>query len=280
MVKYRGGKQSELKHYIHHIEAEQFDTYFEPFLGGGATYFHLEPSNAVINDINAKLMQFYLDIRDNFTVAKTQLKELQNQYESNQREYELLKKTYPDQRVVNKNEELYYEMRQKFNYPDNRYLDGVVYYFINKTAYSGMIRYNQQGEYNVPFGRYRNFNTDLIDKKHHELLAKNCILNTDYKQVFDMATPNDIMFLDPPYDCIFSDYGNKQHERGFSEDDHRRLAEDFSHLSCKAIMVIGRTAFIEGLYRKYIVSAYEKSYAVNIRNRFKSVSQHLIIKNF
>ena len=61
-------------------------------------------------------------------------------------------------------------MRELFNHPDDTYLDGVLYFFINKTAYSGMIRYNNNGDYNVPFGRYPNLNTRLITQQHSELL--------------------------------------------------------------------------------------------------------------
>lgn len=183
-------------------------------------------------------------------------------------------------RVENKNEELYYELRNEFNYPSGKWLDAVIYYFINKTAYSGMIRYNSKGEYNVPFGRYKNFNTKIITKQHHNLLQKTEIYNKDFSEIFKMAKSNDFMFLDPPYDCIFSDYGNMEFTGDFDEREHRRLAEEFKNLKCRALMIISKTELTTELYKDYIVDEYHKSYSVNIRNRFKNEAKHYIIKNY
>jgi DNA adenine methylase len=160
------------------------------------------------------------------------------------------------------------------------YLDAVVYFFINKTAYSGMIRYNANGEYNVPFGRYKNFNTALLTEEHAKLLKKAKILNCDYSVVFEKATENDFMYLDPPYDCIFNDYGNLEFANGFDESQHRRLAKLYRKLKCRALMVIGKTPLTEELYGDYIKDEYFKSYAVNIRNRFKSEASHIIVTNY
>ena len=280
LVKYRGGKSKEIPSFIKYIP-DQFDTYFEPFLGGGAVFFHLEPQKAVINDVNAKLMTFYLDVKEKYDIVRQQLDELQAIYEANQTEYKKLKELYPDQRVENKNEALYYELRDMFNHKiESRYLDSVVYFFINKTEYSGMIRYNAQGEYNVPFGRYQNFNTQLVTPGHHELLQRASLFTGDYSVVFDMATENDFMFLDPPYDCVFNDYGNIEAANGFDEAEHRRLAADFRKLKCKAMMVIGKTPLTVELYGDLIKDEYFKSYAVNIRNRFKSESKHIVVTNY
>lgn len=183
--------------------------------------------------------------------------------------------------MENKNEALYYKIRDMFNHKiESEYLEAVVYFFINKTAYSGMIRYNAKGEYNVPFGRYKNLNTKLITDKHYELLKRTEIYNYDYSEIFNMAGKNDFIFLDPPYDCVFSDYGNEAYRDGFGENEHRRLANDFANLSCKSMLVIGKTALTEELYGKYIVEEYDKSYAVNIRNRFKADAKHIIVTNY
>lgn len=280
MLKYAGGKSKELKYYLNYIENEKFDRYFEPFFGGGATYFALEPKNAVINDINSKLINFYVDVKNNFEQLKLELYKLEKVYRENQFEYQSKKNIFPNERVVNKNEDLYYQMRKEFNYSTGAYLHGTVYFFINKTAYSGMIRYNKKGEYNVPFGRYKNFNTDLINESHYNLLQNTEIFNMDYSKIFNMATPKDIMFLDPPYDCIFNDYGNIKSEDGFNENEQRRLAQDFINLDTRALMVIAKTPLTEELYNKFIIDEYDKNYSVNIRNRFKSEAKHIIIKNW
>lgn len=276
MLKYRGGKSKEIKFYEKYFRIE-YDRYFEPFFGGGATYFYFEPNKAVINDLNNKLIGFYNDVKYNFNQLKLELNQLQYTYEQNQLEFETLKKCNLNKKIHNNNEDLYYEMRKEFNYPSGKYLHGTVYYFINKTAYSGMIRYNKKGEFNVPYGRYKNFNTNLITNKHYELLKNTEIYNLDYAKIFEMATPNDIMFLDPPYDCVFNDYGN---DDGFNEEDQRRLAEEYKNLNTRALMIVAKTPLTEELYSKFIVEEYNKNYAVNIRNRFKSEAKHIIIKNY
>ena len=280
LIKYRGGKSKEIPSFIKYIP-NNFETYYEPFFGGGAVFFHLEPQKAVLNDINVRLMNIYKDIQKNYTIVRQQLAGLQTTYETNQRKYSSLKNIMPSERIENKNESLYYLIRDIFNKKiSSNYLDSVVYFFINKTAYSGMIRYNAQGEFNVPFGRYKNFNTQLITIKHHKLLKKATLLTGDYSPTFSMASENDFMFLDPPYDCIFNDYGNINITNGFNEDEHRRLAKNFQKLKCKALMIIGKTPLTLELYKNFIREEYFKSYAVNIRNRFKSESQHIIVTNY
>ena len=280
MIKYRGGKSKEIPFFKSFIP-EQFDTYYEPFLGGGAVYFCIAPEKAVLNDINAGVMTFYREVKSRYPEMRRQLDLLQEEYEKNQMAYEALKKEHPDDRVENKNENLYYALRDMFNHKtEPEYLDSVLYFFINKTAYSGMIRYNAHGEYNVPFGRYKNFNTRLITDEHHKLLQGADLKCGDFSALFDMATEGDFMFLDPPYDCIFNDYGNITFTNGFDETEHRRLAAEYRKLKCKALMVIGKTPLTEELYADFIKGEYEKSYAVNIRNRFKSEAKHIIVTNY
>lgn len=279
LLKYRGGKSREIARFEKYIP-QSFSTYIEPFFGGGALYFHLEPQNAIINDINEKLIAFYCNVRDNFSILRNQLNLLQDTYEANQKLFRALK-VNTTERVENKNEALYYMIRDMYNGKvPSSYLDGVLYYFINKTAYSGMIRYNQNGDYNVPFGHYPNFNTQIITEDHSKLLQKAKIYQLDYAQIFEMSSAEDFMFLDPPYDCIFNDYGNIDMMNGFDEEQHRRLAADFKKLKCKAMMIIGKTPLTEELYGDYIIDEYYKNYAVNIKNRFKAEAKHIVVLNY
>ncbi|XZJ82143.1 DNA adenine methylase [Clostridium perfringens] len=275
ILKYRGGKSKEIPEILRHIP-KNYNRYIEPFFGGGALYFYLEN----INDINTRLINFYRDVANNYEDMRVQLDKLHKIYERNQRQYEELKAINPDVRVENLNENLFYEMRDLFNNnTTNKYLDSVIYFFINKTAYSGMIRYNKKGEFNVPFGRYKNMNTRLLTNNHHKLLRTAKIYNTSYQDIFNMAEENDFMFLDPPYDCQFTDYGNGNE---FTEEDHRELSEAFRNLRCKALMVVSKTPLMEELYADFIVNdaTYDKVYGVNIRNRFDRNAEHLIIRNY
>ncbi|MDR0680594.1 MAG: Dam family site-specific DNA-(adenine-N6)-methyltransferase [Dysgonamonadaceae bacterium] len=280
LIKYRGGKSNEIPNIEKHIPRYK-GRYVEPFFGGGALYFHLEPKRAIINDINSKLIAFYVGVKNNYLELRNELDEIEKIYESNRRQFDALKKQTPNERVEDKNEELYYQIRDMFNDLTNKkYSDALLYFFINKTAYSGMIRYNSKGEFNVPFGRYEHLNTSLVTKKHSDLLANAEIYNTDYKHIFNMAEPDDFIFLDPPYDCVFSDYGNEEYKGGFNDDCHIALAKDFKNLNCKALLVIGRTPLTEKLYDNMIIDEYAKNYSVNIRNRFKSVATHILVANY
>lgn len=280
MIKYRGGKSREIVQYERFIP-QYYDVYWEPFFGGGATYFYLEPERAVVSDINAPLMNFYREVRNRYGTLSAELAELQRQYEANQDEYLRSKRANPTGRVPNANEGLYYDLRDQFNgLSPARFSAGALYYFINKTAYSGMVRYNAEGHYNVPFGRYANFNTRLITAEHSRLLRRARVLRQDYAEAFRAAGTDDFMYLDPPYDCIFNDYGNLELANGFDENEHRRLAHLFRRLRCRAMMVIGRTPLIEELYGDLIRFEYGKEYAVNIRNRFHSQARHVVITNY
>ena len=280
VLKYRGGKSREIPRFVQYIP-NNYNRYIEPFLGGGAVYFYLEPENAILNDLTVRQMTFYTQLRNNYPLMRQQLDVIQHIYEVNQAAYRRLKaQAVPEVRVPNENEELYYQMRELFNHPDDTYLDGVLYFFINKTAYSGMIRYNNNGEYNVPFGRYPNLNTHLITQQHSDLLQNAELFNLDYRAIFDMAEADDFIFLDPPYDCIFNDYGNIDLMNGFDETEHRRLAADFRNLPCRALMIIGKTPLTEELYGDFIFDEYYKNYAVNIKNRFKNDRMHIVVKNY
>ncbi len=280
IIKYRGGKSKEIPQILPYIP-KYTGRYIEPFFGGGALFFHLEPQNAVINDINPQLIRFYNEIKYNFITVNNELNYLGETYSTNRLAFENLKLLDPENRVDDANEKLYYELRNMYNDEITpTYSFGTLYYFINKTAYSGMIRYNAKGLFNVPYGRYKNFNVNLLTPAHSELLSRTEILNTDYNNIFELANENDFIFLDPPYDCVFSDYGNESMRDGFGEDRHRKLADDFKNLNCKALMVIGKTDLTMELYGDMVIAEYDKSYAVNIRNRFKSETKHILVANY
>lgn len=279
MIKYRGGKSRELPEILPYIPSN-YERYVEPFFGGGALYFYLEPARALINDLNKSLVGFYRGVRDDYVSLRAELDELEEEYEENRKHFERLKELSSGERVPDANENLYYNIRDIFNGKGCGYSAAAVYYFINKTAYSGMIRYNKQGEFNVPYGRYKHFNTNVVDEKHSKLLRSADILCGDYQEIFDLCGNNDFVFLDPPYDCVFSDYGNAETRDGFGDDEHRRLAKAYFDLPSKALMVIGLTDLTYELYKDCIVHEYSKSYSVNIRNRFKSSGQHILVANY
>lgn len=280
ILKYGGGKYKEIEKFSKYIPSS-FDTYYEPFVGGGATFFHLAPPKAVIGDVNRPLIHFYRELKENFNEVVTETKEIADKFEENQKSFNNLKDYHQEKRIRNPNEDFYYDLRDQFNgLKERRYSLASLYYFINKTAFSGMIRYNKEGHFNVPFGHYKHFSNKSITYQHYNLLKHTQIIQCDYTASFKMAGKEDFMFLDPPYDCVFTDYGNMKTVGDFCEEQHRQLAEDFKKLQCKALLVISDTPLIQELYQGYIQESYDKNYAVNIRNRFKASAKHLIITNY
>lgn len=267
ILKYIGGKSKEIDNYRHTIP--QFETYFEPFLGGGATFFHFEPKSAVIGDVNANLMDFYRDVAsDKFFEIKKELKTLQTLYLQNHRSGD---KTL--------NEKLYYDIRDMLNgKKEAKYSRAAIYYFLNKTSFSGLVRFNKQGLYNVPYGKYAHF-IDRLTEDHHNLLAQAELYCGSYEQSFERATERDFIFLDPPYHQTFSEYGNEAFSGKFDEDAHRKLAEDFQNLSAPALMIIGKTDLTSELYKNHITGWYKKSYSVNMA-AMQSNDVHLIVRNY
>lgn len=264
IIKYAGGKSRELSQYFKYIPS--FTKYYEPFFSGGATFFALAPKQAYVGDVNKKLIDFYQDFVINYDLTKQQLDNISKQYEINQ-----------TNNAQNLNANLYYSIRDMFNNKaKSKYTYSTLYYFLNKNAYAGMIRYNKHGEFNVPFGKYVHFNSSLINREQYNLLKNAEIVNNSYEKAFKLATPNDFIFLDPPYDTSFSSYGNSD----FSEEQHRKLANDFKNLNAPALMIISSTPLIEELYHGFIQDIYAKNYSVNIRNRFNSQAKHLIIANY
>lgn len=280
LIKYRGGKYNEFPKYERFIPHD-YETYYEPFVGGGATFFALVPQRAVIGDINEPLMNFYTDVRNRFEDLSRELATIEEIYEKNQLDYKARKKISPNARIHNANEALYYNLRDQYNgLVPAQYSRAALYFFINKTSYSGMLRFNAQGHFNVPFGRYEHFNTRLITVAHSQLLQRTEVLCADYEDSFKIAKRNDFMFLDPPYDCVFNDYGNTEHTNGFDEKEHRRLAKRFRELRCRALMIIGHTPLTEELYGELVKAEYAKNYSVNIRNRFHSQATHYVVTNY
>lgn len=280
IIKYCGGKSREIKYFAKYFPDDFGGTYYEPFLGGGAVFFEFMPKRAFLSDSNRQLMNFYKDFSKHYTRIRRELEGLAAEFQLNQMEYELEKTINPKEHVNNRNENRYYLFRSAMNghgYCD--YSSAAIYYYINRLAYAGLTRFNSKGEFNAPFGHYKKFSIENADLSHARLLQQAELKCCKYKYAFERACGADstknFMFLDPPYDGVFSNYGTP-----FGEKEHRELAQDFRNLSCKALMVIGKTPLTEELYRGLIKDEYGVKYAIDIKNRMPRNNGHLIITNY
>lgn len=277
IIKYPGGKRQEIPYILPRIPSYA-GRYVEPFFGGGAVFFALEPQNAIIGDTNERLMSFYRQVRDSYNSLKSEIDELSFIYNSNESEYRAAVAASPQKCAKNANEELYYAIRRMFNEGDEiMYSDAAMFYFLNKTAFSGLVRTNRQGEFNAPFGRYKKLDADALSEAHSRLLQKTTVLCGDYSDTLRQCRADDFVFLDPPYDSVFTNYGNG---KNFEEDDHERLAAAFRALPCKAMLVIGKTPLTERLYAGMDTCVYSKRYALNAKSHANKTTEHMIITNY
>jgi len=256
LVKWSGGKSDEIKMFEKYF-AENYSKYIETFVGGGSVYFYLNPTNAVINDVHMELIDFYKNIGNG----------------KGQEIFDFMKE--------NPNDEItYYKIRDEMIINDS--LDSAKrFYYQRKTCFRGMLRYNKNGKFNIPFGKYKSINyNELLNDNYEKLLQKTIILNENFEYVFqNYNNENNFMFLDPPYDSEFTDYGYCK----FGKNEHIKLAELFKETKIKCLMIIGKTDFIENLYKDYIIDEYSKNYKFKLYgNRIGDEinRKHLIIKNY
>lgn len=255
IIKWSGGKRKEIQYFEKYIP--EYDTYIEPFVGGGAVYFALDPQNAVISDVHPDLIALYK------TIGEGKSSEIRKFMEA-----------HPN------TEEVYYQVRDTFN-PTNDIERACKFFYERKTCYRGMLRYNKKGGFNIPFGKYKTMKwKELDDERYHTLLQRTTILNSPFEEVFAKYNdPTNFVFLDPPYDSVFTDYGYCS----FTKEHHLRLAECFKTTRNKCMIVIGKTPFIEELYKGYIVDEFDKKYAFKIhsgRIGDEINTKHLIILNY
>ena len=174
-LKWPGGKRWLYKEIIKYIP-KKYNSYIEPFLGGGAVFFALSPQNACISDINKDLINLYITMRD---------------------EHEELGKeiTFHQKKHCN---EYYYQIRNK-KFKKNVKRAGQFLY-MNRACYNGMYRVNKKGVFNVPIGTKTDFTYDLSDFNQYSKILKNAkIIVSDFEKIIDKAGASDVVFADPPY---------------------------------------------------------------------------------
>jgi len=187
--------------------------------------------------------------------------------------------------IVSHNKTLAAQLYSEFKnfFPENavEYFVSYYDYYQRKTCFRGMLRYNKDKKFNIPFGRYKTINyTELLNKDYETLLNRTEIYNEKFEVIFDKYNDErNFMFLDPPYDSEFTDYGYCV----FDKEEQRKLANLFKTTKIKCLMVIGKTKFIEELYEGYIVEEYDKKYKFKLYNNRigdEINNKHLIIKNY
>lgn len=269
-VKWAGGKRQiidKLKKYV----PEEFGTYYEPFVGGGALLFELSPSVAVINDSNEELMNVY-NVLCNEEKFKKMCSVL-NTYEAKH------------------SEEFFYDIRNKDRNKNtyNRLADytrAARTIYLNKACFNGLYRVNSKNEFNVPFGKKLKVNTydgsNLIVVSNYLTINDVKILCVDFEEAVSTAKKGDFVYFDPPYDSDTQTF-NSYTETGFDKDEQRRLAKVFKELDSKGVYVMlsnHNTVLVNELYGNYNIHIIEAKRAINANGKKRGKIEEVIITNY
>lgn len=269
VVKWAGGKRQLLDELTNRMP-EKYGTYYEPFFGGGALFFAVQPKKAVINDFNSQLVNVYTQLQNNPNGVLKKLTKLQEKYNSF---------TSDEGR-----EKLYYDSRDRFNELISKSIlneeSAALVIFLNKAGYNGLYRVNAKGGYNVPWSKRKTlsaFNKDNILGVSAQL-QKAKILSGDFEDACKNARKGSFVFFDSPYYDTFDTY----QAGGFDEESHRRLATLYKKLTNKGVYCMltnSNTDFIKDLYKDYNIDIVDVKRMINCNGK-KRTGQEVIITNY
>ncbi len=263
-LKWAGGKNQLLNQYSP-LFPVKYNKYLEPFLGGGAVFFHLKPEKAILSDLNKDLILTYQAVRNNVQALIEVLKEFQQ-----------------------KNSRRFYEqIRNDFNnYILNDLERAAAFIYLNKTGFNGLYRVNRIGKFNVPFGNHKN--PSIFDEKNllatSKVLKRATVMSSPFEGVLNSVDSGDFVYFDPPYYPInrtsnFTSYTKDS----FLERDQEKLADLFKKLDkkgCKLMLSNSDCEFIRNLYKNYRIEQVKASRFINCNAQKRGPITELIILNY
>lgn len=267
VLKWVGGKRQllpEIKKYI-----PQFSTYYEPFVGGGAVLFYLQPKKVVINDINWELINVYQVIRDNVEELIEDLNKHKNEeeYFYKIRELDREKEKYESLTNVEK---------------ASRIL------FLNKTCYNGLFRVNKAGEFNTPYGNYKNPNIvnepTLRAVSNYFNKANITFKCCDYEQSLKNIRKGAFVYFDPPYDPVSNSANFTGYDKGgFDREEQKRLKSICDKLNKRGIKFLlsnSATDYILDLYSDYTIEIIKAKRAINSNPNKRGAVDEVLVRNY
>lgn len=268
VIKWAGGKTQLLEH-IRAMLPQNFNNYFEPFIGGGAVLFDLAPTKATVNDINSELVNMYLQIKSAPDMVVSTLSLLDEKHES-----VIDAKSY------------YYSIRELFNQElgSNTPEQAARLIYINKHCFNGLYRVNAKGLFNVPFNN--KLKGDSFDATNIYQLSSYLqsveILSGDFESALADVRCGDFVFFDSPYVPLnptsFTDYTKE----GFDYEDHVRLADLYKRLSKQGVYCMltnHNTDLVSELYKDFHIKVVQVSRNINSKASARK-GEEVIITNY
>jgi DNA adenine methylase len=241
ILKWAGGKRQLLDE-LYARFPDSYGRYHEPFVGGGALFFDLEPADATVNDANPRLVNFYERVRDEPEALIERLESFDDPDADPDPSLSYAEETARGREV----ESYYYQQRARFN---RRPYEGefdpleeaALLLYLNRTCYNGLYRENADGGFNVPVGRYANPDWVQRDRirRASDVLADATVRNDDFAYVLDVADPGDLVYFDPPYEPMSPTANfNEYSADGFDREDQRRLLDVAGDLDDAGVRVV------------------------------------------
>ena len=268
VLKWVGGKRQLIEIFLDLIP-ENFSYYCEPFLGGGALFFYLQPKNAFINDINSDLILVYKIIRDD---VENLISELEN-FKNNSDFFYYV-------RNLDRNKEIFNSLS------DVQRAARII--FLNKTCYNGLYRVNNSGEFNSPFGNYKNPN--IINAPVLRAVSKYFnsaqihLTSVDYAEILAEIPKKTFVYLDPPYDPISTTSNFTGYSKGgFNRDEQIRLKESCDFLTANNIKFMlsnSKTDFILNLYSSYNITIVQAKRSINSVGSGRGNVEEIVVRNY
>lgn len=270
-LKWAGGKTQLLKQFDR-LFPMRYNRYYEPFVGSGAVFFHLLPSEAILSDSNPNLIAVYQHIKCHVEELIAFLYDLRSRYHG----------MSPQEQ-----EQEYYRIRELYNNTPSGALEKAAFLiFLNKTGYNGLYRESKRGGYNVPFGRYDN--PAIFDEANlravSQALQPVTLLDTDFSSVVDTAQEGDFVYFDPPYVPLTKTASFTSYTMGeFSLEQQSKLADVVQHLACKGVQVMisnSSNNLVRELYSSWYVHEVKASRAVNSKPDLRGKITELVITTY
>lgn len=252
VLKWAGGKRQLLEE-LQNRFPQEYARYHEPFFGGGALFFDLEPSRGSINDTNPRLINFYSQVRDRPKELIDRLRAF-DEPESDPNPQRAFSETDRNGKEI---ENYFYQQRALFNnrsYDDEYDIveEAALLLYLNRTCFNGLYRENSDGGFNAPIGRYSNPDWVRADdiRNASNVLAGANIHNEDWSYVMEEAEAGDLVYFDPPYEPMsptanFTDYSAE----GFGRADQESLCEAAVQLSERDVnVIISNSGVMYGMY--------------------------------